>query len=176
MKPIRTRARWILITCSALFSASAIAGIPSAANECFSDLVETTPSSDFTTLDGGAVVRHRLTGLEWRRCPEGMDWTGTNCSGLPGLYSWQGALLRADLASGWRLPNVNEFRSIVERCRRNPAVNPQVFPDTPWSGFWSASPWPGFTGGAWDVGFGSGGDGWSAKHLERHVRLVRGVQ
>jgi len=168
MNSIRSRTRWILPTLAALLSTCAIADIPSAANECVSDLLQTPPSSDFTALEGGTVVRHKPTGLEWRRCAEGMTWTGTGCSGLPGLYTWQGALLRADATSGWRLPNVKELRSIVERC--GPAVNRQVFPDTPSGGFWSASPAFGVANNAW------AGDARIQKRNERHVRLVRGGQ
>jgi len=143
MRPIQTGVLWILSTCAALLATNAIADIPSAANECVSGLVETTPSSDFTALEGGAVVRHEPTGLEWRRCAEGMDWTGAGCTGDAGIWRWQEALQYADEVSGWRLPNIKELQSIIELCRRHPAVNQQVFSDLPLSViqlFWSSTP------------------------------------
>jgi len=127
-------------------------------------------------LDGGAVVRHEPTGLEWQRCAEGMSWTGTGCTGSASTWTWQGALQHADAVTGWRLPNINELRSIVERCRRNPAVNQQVFPGTPSSAFWSASPYAGISDSAWGVNFSNGRDHWDRKSGSDRVRLVRGGQ
>ncbi len=174
MKTIRTSVRWTLSIGAALLATSGTADIPSAANACVSDLVETTPSSDFTALEGGAVVRHETTGLEWRRCTEGMSWTGTGCTGSATTWTWQGALQHAEAVSGWRLPNINELLSIVEECRVNPAVNQHVFPNTPASFFfWSASPSVGLSGGAWGVTFSTGFGGYSKSANDR-VRLVRG--
>ena len=176
MKSTRTDGRWILLLLAALLATSATADIPSAASTCFSDLVETTPSSDFTALEGGAVVRHEPTGLEWRRCVEGMSWTGTGCTGSANTETWQLALQHADSVSGWRLPNINELLSIVERCRTNPAVNLQVFPGTPQSAFWSASPSAGYSDRAWNVGFTVGLAYWNRRSNSYGVRLVRGGQ
>ena len=176
MRPTRTGVRWILSIGAVLLAASATADIPSAANACVSDLVETTPSGDFTTLEGGAVVRHGSTGLEWRRCAEGMSWTGTVCTGSASTWTWRGALQHADAVSGWRLPNINELRSIVERCRQSPAVNQQVFPNMPSSRFWSASPSAGRSDSAWNFNFSLGYDDWYSRYNFLHVRLVRDGQ
>ena len=176
MKPTRNGVRWILPTCAALLSPYAIADIPSAGNECAFDLVETTPSSDFTALEGGAVVRHEPTGLEWRRCAEGMSWNGNGCTGSAISRTWQGALQHADALSGWRLPSINELRSIVERCRTSPAANRQVFPDTPSSHFWSASPSATLSDSALSVLFFNGDDYGDGTRTNNLVRLVRGGQ
>lgn len=176
MKPSQTGALWIISICATVFSTCAIADIPSAANECVSDLVETTPSSDFTSLEAGAVVRHELTGLEWRRCPEGMSWTGNGCGGDAVALSWEGALQHADAVSGWRLPNINELRSIVEHCVTLPAINRQVFPDTPISQFWSGSPFAFLPGMAWIVDFSWGRASNLSRGVAGPVRLVRGGQ
>ncbi|MCG5499158.1 DUF1566 domain-containing protein [Ectothiorhodospira variabilis] len=165
-----------LLTCSPVLFSVANADIPSARDECMDDLVETTPSAEFTPLEGGAVVRHERTGLEWRRCPEGMNWNGSGCDGNASQMNWQTALQHAHDSHGWRLPNINELRSIVELCRRGPAVNQHVFPDTRSSPFWSASPYAGDSGGAWLVGFYLGSDGWNNKSGNFRVRLVRGGQ
>ena len=165
-----------LLACVPLMVSIAVADIPSASDDCEADLVERTPSSDFTPLEDGDVVRHEPTGLEWRRCPEGMDWNGSGCDGFASSMNWQEALQYADDVDGWRLPNINELRSIVERCRRSPAINQQVFPDTPTSSFCSASPYAGASGHAWHVSFGSGNHNWNRKSLNYRVRLVRGGQ
>ena len=176
MNAVRTTSGLSLLTAALLLASAAWAEIPSATDDCESDLVETTPSSEFTPLEGGAVVRHERTGLEWRRCPEGMDWTGSGCSGTALTRTWQGALQYADDVDGWRLPDINELRSIVERCRRSPSINQQVFPDTDSASFWSASPYAGFSDDAWGASFHNGGDGRSSKSFNYRVRLVRGGQ
>lgn len=173
MNAVRTTSGLSLLTAALLLASAAWAEIPSATDDCESDLVETTPSSEFTPLEGGAVVRHERTGLEWRRCPEGMDWTGSGCSGTALTRTWQGALQYADDVDGWRLPDINELRSIVERCRRSPSINQQVFPDTPPSLFWSASPYAGGSDRAWGVSFGYGNDFQSGKGNNCRVWLVR---
>jgi len=182
MNSIRTVVLWFAPIWLAFLSMPVAADIPSNVNQCVLDSVESTPSSDFTVLEGGAVVRHEPTGLEWQRCVEGMSWTGTSCSGSPRVFlSWQGALQYADGVSGWRLPNISELRTIVERCRRDPAINQQVFPETPSLGFWSSSPFVGLAFQSWGVSFRRGhsitphrdrvgGPGDSASR----VRLVRG--
>jgi len=165
----------ILALCILAWS-SAQAEIPSASGACVASTLETTPSSHFTVLEGGAVVRHETTGLEWRRCAEGMSWTGSGCTGTTISRTWSGALQYAHAESGWRLPNINELRSIVERCRINPAINQQVFPNTPTSNFWSASPSAGYSDNAWYVNFGNGSDTNWIKSNAYRVRLVRGGQ
>jgi hypothetical protein len=160
------------LTICALAATAASADILSATDQCRGELVETTPSSDFTALEGGVVVRHEPTGLEWQRCPAPMEWTGSGCEGTAGVTGWRDALQYADGESGWRLPNVKELGSIVERCRRGPAINQQVFPDTPASEFWSAS--PAAPGVAWIVNFDVGWDSSRAINIDNQVRLVRG--
>ena len=176
MKPIRVRAVWVVLVCAGWLPIDAFADILPAAYECVSDLLETTPSSDFTAFEGGAVVRHEPTGLEWRRCAEGMTWTGTTCTGSVMTMTWQGALQHADAETGWRLPNVRELRSIIERCRASPAVNRHVFPATPVSFFWSASPYIRDSDRAWVVEFNLGMEGTGGKGANFHVRLVRDAQ
>ena len=176
MKPIRTGTQWILPTFALVLSTCAIADIPSASNDCLPDTLETTPSHDFTLLEGGAVVRHKTTGLEWRRCAEGMSWSGEGCSGFSDGFWWRAALQHADGLSGWRLPNINELRSIVERCRSSPAINQQVFPDTPETITWTATPSAINEGSAWSVNFTLGTDSVWSKNNHLRVRLVRDGQ
>ena len=177
-----SRTYWFMLSaCTVLLAMPAqsllAADIPSASSACVAGTIETTPSSDFTLLEGGTVVRHDTTGLEWRRCPEGMIWSDGSCTGTASTMTWQAALQYAGGVSGWRLPNVKELRSIVERCRIPPAINQQVFPDTPSSDFWSASPYAGNSAYAWLVSFLNGNAYWYYKSSNfGRVRLVRGGQ
>lgn len=176
MKNSSRSCQLILLTFAVFLAPSVWAEIHSAVDDCVADLVETTPSSDFTPLGDGAVVRHDPTGLEWRRCPEGMNWNEGRCDGNAETMTWQEGLQNADDLAGWRLPSVNELRSIVERCRTGPAVNRHVFPDTPSVLFWSASPVYGRPENARVINFSTGSDSEPLKGTFHPVRLVRGGQ
>jgi len=122
-----------------------------------------TPSSDFTLIGDGSMVRHETTGLEWQRCAVGQVWQDNRCNGSASTMTWQQALQAgAELGEGWRLPNINELRSIVEECRTTPAINQAVFPNTALALFWSASPAVGESARVWGVGFQAGPVGFSA--------------
>lgn len=166
-----------LPACIALLAMPVWADIPSGNQDCLWGLQETTSSSDFSLVEAG-VVRHEPTGLEWRRCAEGMSWSESGCSGTASKMNWQDALQHAGTEAGWRLPSIRELRSIAERCSVDPAINTQVFPDTPSAGFWSATPNALSSTSAWSVGFYYGNDtgGASNKNDSLSVRLVRGGQ
>ncbi len=147
--------------------------------DCTNEFVTpSTPSSDFAVVGdvGEGVVRHEPTSLEWRRCPEGMDWNGSGCGGGASEVTWQEALEYAEDIDGWRLPNIKELNSIVELCRTEPAINEKVFPDTGSSNFWSASPYAGDSDYAWYVHFHLGNDYYWSKSSGGVVRLVRDGQ
>lgn len=150
-----------------------------------------TPTTNFTFLDHGAVVRDRTTGLEWQRCPEGMrlvpgkagDHSGDTCQGTyRGFDQAAAQQLVAQVNAGtgrdgekdWRLPSLKELSTIVESACQMPAINPVVFPDTPVTWFRTAAPTQlpsGVT--TWGVGFGGGGIYIGDTH-HGAVRLVRG--
>ena len=81
---------------------------------------------------------------------------------------------------GWRVPNIFELRSIAHLGRRNPAIDPNYFPNTKSYYYWSSSPsvrdsGPG--GRSWALYFRNGNDEDSQRgDGSRHVRLVRGGQ
>lgn len=58
----------------------------------------------------------------------------------------------------WRLPNINELLSIVERSCQSPAVNKGQFPRFPALGIWSSSPVADSSGKAWSLGMVAGLD------------------
>ncbi|NEX23164.1 DUF1566 domain-containing protein [Thiorhodococcus mannitoliphagus] len=151
--------------------------IPSATDACAPGEKETTPSSAFTLIEEGTAVRHEETTLEWRRCAEGQRWDAeaNGCRGRPKSASWDKAQKLAQEAGGeWRLPSGKELLSIVERCHFGPAINPQVFPNTPSGLFWSASTDTGGLDRAWCVSFFGGQYYRAGKTQSGRVRLVRG--
>lgn len=119
----------------------------------------------------------------WKKCGEGQ--TGSDCSDNTVSYSWQRALQQAQTVNSsgfaghmdWRVPNIKELNSIIEKQCTDPAINSIVFPNTPNIVFWSSTPYIGDASLAWVVNF-SCGDGNILGHkvLQRGVRLVRGGQ
>ena len=151
----------------ALWALFCLAGAAGAAQNCPAGYPQTTPDSAFSDT-GNGTVRHDPSGLVWKRCAEGQTWNSTSsaCDGGAAGYSWEGAFQRATAVnsgtggtenaghSDWRLPNVNELRSLVERACRGPAINLTQFPGTDQNAwFWSGSPVAGYPGRAWVVDF-----------------------
>ena len=112
-----------------------------------------------------------------------MAATGGSCTGTASSFTHELALTRArDQASStgvaWRLPNVKELASVVDRSKSNPAIDTVAFPVTPADAFWSSSPNVGYAGSAWSVNFYVGGvyDVSGGRGVTLPVRLVRAGQ
>lgn len=112
------------------------------------------------------AVSDRRTRLLWQRLVPGdkFSWVaaGQYCAGL-------------DLAGhdDWRLPSVQEFQTIVDEGRSNPAADEAVFPDTPSEGFWSGTGWAGTPMFAWHVDFDRGSAAYDTGTMSYWVRCVR---
>lgn len=95
----------------------------------------------FVILEGG-LARGAQSGLTWYRCNAGQQFRGDSCHGESLLLNLQEArafLSEVSAASGktWRLPTVDEMKTIrVDQCE-NPAVNPQVFPALYSDSYWN---------------------------------------
>lgn len=70
----------------------------------------------------------------------------------------------------WRLPNIDELKSIVDYNFRNPAII-QIFRDIPLGYYWSSSKGSGSS--FWIVDFIEGADTWHDKRKDYYVRCVR---
>lgn len=136
-----------------------------------------TPINRFVNNEDG-TVSDRVTGLIWKRCSEGLS--GLACEiGSPATFTWQEALQAAASSSfagknDWRLPNIKELGSIVERQCTMPAINEIVFPATPTMSFWSSSPFVENRNFAWNIYFPYGISDGNDKSYKFFVRLVRG--
>jgi hypothetical protein len=87
-----------------------------------------------------------------------MAWNGATCAGSALAFTHENALIRARTqaaASGkaWRLPNVKELSSLVDRGRLNPAIDLTAFPAEPGNTYWSSTPNAGSSVSAWGVRF-----------------------
>ena len=138
-------------------------------------------AAPFTVSADGQEVTDTKTGLNWRRCAEGMTASGGTCTGTASTFMHEAALTRAStqaIATGvaWRLPNVKELSSIADKSRSNPAIDTVAFPATPANWFWSSSPYVGDASIAWFVYFSNGYVGYDYRSNALHVRLVRAGQ
>jgi hypothetical protein len=155
-----------------------------AQQSCPAGYPQTTPDADFADAGNGTVLR-LPSGLVWKRCAEGQTWTGATCTGTADSYTWAQAFSRVDAVNAgaagtqnggqtdWRLPNINELRSVVEQGCTNPCINLSQFPLAPASFFWSGSPATSVSGDAWGVYFDYGGGNLGGRQLANQVRLVR---
>ena len=88
------------------------------------------------------AVTDRRTGLTWRRCLEGQQWTGSACTGMPTEFAHEAALTHTRSPQFlWRLPNVKELQTLVDVRRSDPAHDTAAFPgDSQRVNLWSSTP------------------------------------
>jgi hypothetical protein len=161
------------------------------AHTCNPTVLSNTPTHRFSVQPDGTAVDLR-TGLTWMRCPLGFavddagttdDYSDDACveTGGTSNMNWQAALeTAAALNDGggfasftdWRLPNIKELVSIVERKCVWPALNTAVFPTVRFDKFWTSSTYNNQTH-APHVEFIYGQNDSSLKTSEWLVRLVR---
>lgn len=131
--------------------------------------------SRYTFSANGTEVTDTQTGLTWRRCYEGMTWSGSTCTGELSLYKHEQALVQAKTQVGWRLPNVKELASLVDTSLPDPLLNGTVFPfpnttnGVSWGVSWSST---GVSGNAYGVGTNGVIQGYSRDNAFP-LRLVR---
>lgn len=142
------------------------------------DLPQSAPIDRFL-VDSNGTVKDKATGLVWKRCSEGQE--GADCEkGRAAQYSWREAVALAaatDFSGSrtWRLPTVRELGTLLEYQCTMPAINLTVFPATPATNFWTATPYAGYVNGAWNINFNDGVHDNSSRNYRLYVRLVRDV-
>lgn len=125
-------------------------------------------NADFIRDNIKLVVTDSKTGLMWQDDVIGstMDWNTaiTTCENLTlGGYS------------DWRLPNIRELKSIVDKSRINPTLY-HNFTSFISNDYWSSTTVYSIPSVAWDVGFDNGNIGNDTKNVREYVRCVRAGQ
>ncbi len=172
-------ARHVLLSLVCLITVVGYATAQVVAQSCPASMPISQPSADFDlSKNGGATVFHAPTGLTWMRCSVGQTWNGSACTGTPALIIWKDALARSTtellFGGGWRLPNINELKSIADDACVAPSINASVFPKTALANYWSSSSFAGDATQAWTSSFDTGLDGVVPKQSSAYARLVRG--
>lgn len=133
-----------------------------------------TPFTD----NGDGTVRDQATNLVWQKCSQGLS--GTSCSsGSATTATWASAVsycTSLSLASKtWRLPNVNELRSIVDYTKTSsPTIDSTAFPATVAYIYWTSTTNGVNIGAAWYVYFLEGYVASPNKTGSYYVRCVSG--
>lgn len=150
---------------------------------CPANLASTTPTARFEPLAQGASMRDTTTGLIWMRCSLGQQWSSaqSRCvahTSAADYYAFSDALAAAAEphlgTDNWRLPNKKELASIVEYGCVEPAVNPEVFPQTFTEVYWSSTPQVYASDfAAWAINFNNGSFSQGGLDAAYAVRLVR---
>ena len=135
-----------------------------------------TPNSRYTVSSDGTVTDND-TGLMWKQCAEGLS--GSTCTtGVADTLAWQAALGRATNSTfaeynDWRLPDLEELRSIVAYDRHTPSINAATFPATGGVIYWSSSPNVANGTDSLGINLNHGVDVSAARSATHQVRLVR---
>jgi len=123
-------------------------------------------NADF--IKNGDIVEDSVSKLQWQDDAVGED------------INWQGAIDRCKSLSlggynDWRVPNINELKSIVDRSKLNPAIV-DAFEHTQSNDYWSSTTHKGYSSSAWFVYFYNGDVDGYRKDGSGYVRCVRGGQ
>ncbi|MBD3789674.1 MAG: DUF1566 domain-containing protein [Campylobacterales bacterium] len=128
--------------------------------------IATLASADFTK--SGDIVTDSTTGLQWQD-----DATAASTQ-----LTWQAAIDHCEALtlgghSDWRLPNINELKSIIDRTKINPAIV-SGFANTSSDFYWSSTTLADNSDNAWHVYFNFG---YVSYHYNKgtslYVRCVR---
>ena len=153
---------------------------------CSEDSSSRSFAADQFHDNGDGTVTDRRFQKTWMRCVAGQQWDAKQraCFGEGLLLNWTDARSYAEQVNqggvfffdNWRLPNIVELASIVERSCRNPRTNLTIFPGTPAAFFWSGTSAraPGkFEPDAFAMDFGPEGLRSMSTAAPLFVRLVR---
>jgi len=150
-------------------------GQPLYAQTCKKGLPVSTSLIHFQIHKNG-TIRDKLSGLTWMRCSLGQTWNGKSCQGQLSKLTWlQAAEKAADSNFAnrkWRLASVSELSGIVELRCENPAINLNLFPNTPATHYWTATTFVSQASNHWLVHFRFGENHTDKDTALASVRLV----
>lgn len=139
----------------------------------------TAEKNRFISHPNGTVTDSK-TSLMWKQCVQGK--TESDCSsGVAMELPWVDALNQARSEvfadfDDWRLPKIDELKSIIDTCSATPAINLIIFPGSDNSGVWSASANLDYATDAWVMDFSNGKPIIASRDSKQQVRLVRNIK
>lgn len=122
--------------------------------QCSDSLVSHTPTEQFIDNKDGTIT-DASTALMWSKCTIGQTYNAETgaCNGDPLRMQWHEALNKVEeinndltndtiVRNDWRAPNLKELATLLEYKCYDPAINLDVFPNTPSVTYWSGTPQP----------------------------------
>lgn len=108
---------------------------------CNPSITPSTTIDRYTIVNQGTEIQDKKTGLQWQRCSMGQTWSVNTCTGEAGTYTWQEGLdLAKKTVSNWRVPTIEELKTLQEVACYGAAINETIFPATPLNNeTWSSS-------------------------------------
>lgn len=109
------------------------------------------PHGQYDILNDG-TVKDRKTGLIWQQKAATVQHTWSSAKDYCAQLSLGG------VSSGWRLPEVLELASLVDRAAASPSptIDSTAFPSATAGRFWTATASAGYAGKYWFLDFASG--------------------
>lgn len=155
--------------------------MPAYAQKCDTAKSATAPFSRFSDSANATITDNKNKNI-WLRCPVGMNWDGSSCTGISLKYTWSEAVVEVEELNqkkvagrnDWRLPTVDELASVVEQRCFKPAIDLKAFPYSPESGFWTDTAVEGVQPRAWMVHFLNGKPYIANKTQTWRLRLIAG--
>ena len=137
------------------------------------------PAQHYVISGDGTEVTDPKTSLIWRRCAEGMEFSGGTCTGKARKFTYDEALRHAQAETvrtgiAWRVPKIEESFGIVDKNSNPSLIAHKAFPAMPSDWFWSASPFAGTPGYFWAFSDGDYNQ-FNRKSDNHYVRFVRGI-
>jgi hypothetical protein len=132
------------------------------------------PRSSARFVAKGETVYDTQTDLTWMRCSQGQKWReDVRCVGLPQKFTDDSA--NKVWSNGWRMPTVDELKTIVWKNCSNRAIDDEIFPDTAYMDYRTSSK---DGSRCWLVNLRSGDTASTYHHcgMGSAVRLVRSGQ
>jgi hypothetical protein len=133
--------------------------------------VANAPAGHYVITSGGTAmgtVYDTKSKLTWQQAVPSTNYTWSDAK------SYCGGVSASLGGAGWRLPTVRELASIADYTRSIPAIDPNAFPGTPSSLFWSATPSASYPNQWYAVDFGAGFASYYPSTVQGYVRCVRG--
>lgn len=122
----------------------------------------------FVRDDSTGIVTDTTTGLNWQ------DNETVSKSWIQAIDYCEALTLGG--YDDWRLPNQNELRSIVDRSKKNPAIDNSFKTIDISNSYWSSTTVYEYNNLAWLVSFSIGYGNKNSKSYEFNVRCVRDGQ
>jgi len=126
--------------------------------------------------NGDGTITDASSSLMWEKCDFGK--ATTTCAGAASTFSFANASttcknLRLVSQSDWRIPQVAELDTIVDRTKQNPSINGTYFASTTIQWHWTNEPRVSTPANGWVVMFDEGSVSDDVKTVAYPIKCVR---